>query len=610
MSPAPAGERRSSARRLAWADEALCAGLALIGAVALFRILTDPGAPELGSLCACAAVGYASGWWLVRSRHRTLAAAVSGLVFMVVLFEAGAAPPWHRFVLEAGAWHRVVSSLGTPGGRGLQAACVLAGVAALVERTAFGLRDGRGAVPRPGLAVVPALALVIWSLAVRGGAGGALLAGATVLVGGATVLLGDVRPDEAAHPAGGRRRPRALPRRCGVPAAVLLPPLLALSLATGMSTGVGGASETSASGPSSPPTAEALTSNVVGFADRHPDVVVFRAKMTVPTYWQVAVLTQRVGDTWRASPSLTRAITEDRPLGRHASSADPHARPNLVARVTIASYAGRLVPVPIDTVSVSGGSRISDGAVLQARPTAPGERYRASATLPIIEPSSPVVAGGPTSPTVAREVAQASVVPPMPAAVGTLARQVAGGSTGPYQVVQKLVNWFRSGSFHYTTAAQPPVPAGQSSVETFLIGTRTGNCQTFTDAFTLMARSLGVPTRVAVGFTAGKGSPGGVTTVTGADAHAWPEVYLGGARGWVSVEPTPVALAGPAIPYGVLGPSGVGTPPSPAPHPHRARRQSGLDHDRADDLSDHTHAHDVTRPAVSGRPHGAPGDPV
>ena len=171
MSPAPAGERRSSARRLAWADEALCAGLALIGAVALFRILTDPGAPELGSLCACAAVGYASGWWLVRSRHRTLAAAVSGLVFMVVLFEAGAAPPWHRFVLEAGAWHRVVSSLGTPGGRGLQAACVLAGVAALVERTAFGLRDGRGAVPRPGLAVVPALALVIWSLAVRGGAG-------------------------------------------------------------------------------------------------------------------------------------------------------------------------------------------------------------------------------------------------------------------------------------------------------------------------------------------------------------------------------------------------------------------------------------------------------
>ncbi len=564
------GAGRSRSVRLVWADEALGAGLALIGAVALFRVLVDPASQSLGSLCAGAAAGYASGWWIVRSRHRVVAAAVSVAVLVVVLVEAGVAPPWHRVAVEPGAWHQVGKSLGTSGGRALLAACVLASAAALVERAAFGLRGGgRGPAPRAGLAVAPVLALVIWSLAVHDGIGGALLAGATVLVGGASLLVGDVRADQSAHPPPKeQRRSGGFRRWCLVAIAVLLPPLTALSLAAAAGAGIGGGIEMSAPAPASAPTAEALTSNVVGFADRHPDVVLFRARMTAPTYWQVAILTRRVGDGWRASPGLTQATARaDSPADPSPSSHASGNRSRLVARVTIASYAGRLVPVPIDTVSVSRGFRPVGGSVVQSRPTVPGQRYTASAILPVVVPSSRVAEGGSTSPADQRQVEQASVVPPMPQEVRALARQVADGSTDPHQVVQRLVDWFRSGRFRYTTAPQPPAPAGESPVGLFLTDTRTGNCQTFADAFTLMARSLGIPTRVAVGFTAGSRSPDGTTTITGADAHAWPEVYLGGAIGWMSVEPAPVALAGSAIPLGVLGPGGLGTPHTRLPAP-------------------------------------------
>ena len=53
-----------------------------------------------------------------------------------------------------------------------------------------------------------------------------------------------------------------------------------------------------------------------------------------------------------------------------------------------------------------------------------------------------------------------------------------------------------------------------------------------------MARAVGLPARVAVGFTPGELGDDGLYHVRGQNAHAWPEVYLGG-YGWVAFEPTP-----------------------------------------------------------------------
>ena len=70
---------------------------------------------------------------------------------------------------------------------------------------------------------------------------------------------------------------------------------------------------------------------------------------------------------------------------------------------------------------------------------------------------------------------------------------------------------------------------------------RRGFCQQYATAYAAMARAVGLPARVAVGFSYGEpDNPDHPTkwTVRGRNAHAWPEVYIAG-TGWVAFEPTP-----------------------------------------------------------------------
>ncbi len=53
-----------------------------------------------------------------------------------------------------------------------------------------------------------------------------------------------------------------------------------------------------------------------------------------------------------------------------------------------------------------------------------------------------------------------------------------------------------------------------------------------------LARLVGIPSRIAVGYTAGLHQANGTWKVTQADAHAWPQLYFSGA-GWIRLEPTP-----------------------------------------------------------------------
>ena len=109
-----------------------------------------------------------------------------------------------------------------------------------------------------------------------------------------------------------------------------------------------------------------------------------------------------------------------------------------------------------------------------------------------------------------------------------------------YDELVGLQNKFRS-EFAYNESvdySKSPRPIDQ-----FLLD-REGFCQQFSSVFALMARRLGLPSRVAIGFTMGEtetGTPpasGRTYTVKGLHAHAWPEVLFPGV-GWVPFEPTP-----------------------------------------------------------------------
>jgi protein-glutamine gamma-glutamyltransferase len=117
------------------------------------------------------------------------------------------------------------------------------------------------------------------------------------------------------------------------------------------------------------------------------------------------------------------------------------------------------------------------------------------------------------------------------------AKRLRADARGPYGAVVAIETWLRStGGFGYDE--QPRASgAGLPPLAYFVAEGKRGYCQHFAGAMALMLRMLGVPARVAAGFTSGKREDGG-WTVTDHNAHAWVEAWFPG-YGWLAFDPTP-----------------------------------------------------------------------
>lgn len=117
----------------------------------------------------------------------------------------------------------------------------------------------------------------------------------------------------------------------------------------------------------------------------------------------------------------------------------------------------------------------------------------------------------------------------------------AAGAETRYDQALALQQWFRSsGGFTYSLDA--PDVTDRDAVEAFLVDRR-GYCVQFASTMALMARSLDIPARVAVGFLPGEQVEAGRYEIRADDAHAWPELFFEGV-GWVRFEPTPRTRTG------------------------------------------------------------------
>ena len=118
------------------------------------------------------------------------------------------------------------------------------------------------------------------------------------------------------------------------------------------------------------------------------------------------------------------------------------------------------------------------------------------------------------------------------------AERVAGGARSPYAAAVALESWFRTGGgFLYDQ--HPPRPHGLPPLVDFITRTKSGYCQHFAGAMALMLRYLGVPARVAAGFSSGHyDSRSREWVVTDHNAHEWVEVWFRG-WGWLPFDPTP-----------------------------------------------------------------------
>jgi transglutaminase-like putative cysteine protease len=132
------------------------------------------------------------------------------------------------------------------------------------------------------------------------------------------------------------------------------------------------------------------------------------------------------------------------------------------------------------------------------------------------------------------------------------------GAKTQFEEALALQDWLTNGSFGYTLNA--PTVLNSAGLTKFLEVTKKGYCQQFSFAMAVLARLLGIPSRVAYGFTSGTPISRNSWLVTTHDAHAWPELYFQG-YGWLRFEPTPSGVTGQGTAY---SPSYAFALPNPA----------------------------------------------
>ncbi|MHA6622083.1 transglutaminase TgpA family protein [Pseudonocardia sp. DLS-67] len=122
--------------------------------------------------------------------------------------------------------------------------------------------------------------------------------------------------------------------------------------------------------------------------------------------------------------------------------------------------------------------------------------------------------------------------------VGQIAKEVIGNAGPGFDRVFAIQNWFAGAGSEFTYSLQTAPGSGDDALVEFLTVGKTGYCEQFASAMAVMLRTVGVPARVAIGFTAGT-DEGDHRTISTSDAHAWVEAWFPGV-GWTAFDPTPL----------------------------------------------------------------------
>ncbi|HEY8093811.1 MAG TPA: transglutaminaseTgpA domain-containing protein, partial [Acidimicrobiales bacterium] len=287
------------------------------------------------------------------------------------------------------------------------------------------------------------------------------------------------------------------------------------------------------------------------------DQEMFTVASPQPAYWRLTALDEYDLRIWRSSRSYGDASGE---LGggiRDDLSTPLDHTVQITALDSVwlpAAFAPRAISIPAQVRFDEESS-----SLLTRRSSLPvGLTYEVLSAIPSVDAATlEASASAPLPPLIQQHYLKLPA--DYPDRFRDLAVQITAGATTPYEQALALQNWFRS-TFTYDLNVQPG--HGATAIDTFL-STRRGYCEQFAGTYAAFARSIGLPARVAVGFTPGELGSDGRYHVRGRNAHAWPEVYFADI-GWLAFEPTPGRGAPGAEGYtGVVPAQEGGAPVAP-----------------------------------------------
>ena len=304
----------------------------------------------------------------------------------------------------------------------------------------------------------------------------------------------------------------------------------------------------------------------------------FTVRASSADYWRITALDEYrsvAGGQWTLTAEGNNAVGEglDGTLRKGA----------LIQHYRISNLGERWMPAAYRPVRVSRADTLvvrASSTLVTSAQSVTGLRYTVASDLPelSITPAQRAGAAGAVPASLDRYTALPS---DFPIEVRDAATSATAGLTNPYDKAKALRDFFRNGSFTYDPSVQ--LGDDESALVKFLRD-RHGFCVQFASAYATMARVVGIPARVAVGFTPGSRDSSGVYHVTNFEAHAWPEVWLAG-LGWVhAFDPTPPSAL----------PGGSSLPGEQPATPSSATQQPG-------------NQTPITSPPATGTPPASPG---
>jgi transglutaminase-like putative cysteine protease len=266
------------------------------------------------------------------------------------------------------------------------------------------------------------------------------------------------------------------------------------------------------------------------------DTPVFAVHSSVPSYWRLTSLDTFTGQDWISTNSY-------RSFGPHLPGiqAVPPGTRVVHDQFVVQQLDSVWLPDAFTPVAVAGVRNVSydpmSGSLITSHPTSNGLSYSVDSYQYLSTLNAAKIQAAPPVSVTSSLQRYVELPNDIPSSVYRLARDITRGQTTEYGKALALQNYFQGPSFRYSL--DPPDNGyGIASLTNFLFATRTGFCQQFAGAYAVLARAIGLPTRLAVGFAEGTATGNGNYQVLNADAHAWPEVYFGPAFGWLPFEPT------------------------------------------------------------------------
>jgi transglutaminase-like putative cysteine protease len=306
------------------------------------------------------------------------------------------------------------------------------------------------------------------------------------------------------------------------------------------------------------------------------NVLVYTTSSTSPDYLQIYTLDRLTGSGWRlfGQPESLVPVSPRLPAPPGLTATSSLARESTT--ITLGRGVGQdelaalPVPYPATTVTANGSLRADKSTlmVFDSGVQLAGLKYTVTSLAQT--PPQQLLNAAPPPP--ANITTHYLSVPSAYDSLRSLAVSVVRQASAKTQFEDAvaLQNWLANGSFKYTLNA--PTVINADGLAKFLKVTKKGYCQQFSFAMAVMARLLGIPSRIAYGFTSGAPVSGNSWRVTTHDAHAWPELYFQGS-GWLRFEPTPNGPAGQGTAFSPtysLGPADPLSPDRPRATPSTA----------------------------------------